>query len=89
MSIPDHSEGTCSEDLSSDPSNFKKQIEVDGYFSPNDKKMDRSLTIEDKDVDNIHSDEEQHFLDDAEGSEYKLNTGELRSFRVQKYDLKN
>ena len=66
------SEGTCSEDSSSDPSNFKKQHEVDGYFSPNDKKMGRSLTIEDKDVDNIHSNE---------GSEYKLNTGELRSFK--------
>ena len=48
---------------------------------PTIKKMDRSLTIEDKDVDNIHSDEEQHLLDDAEGSEYKLNTGELRSFK--------
>ena len=81
LSIPDHSEGTCSEDSSSDPSNFKKQHEVDGYFSPSDKKMDRSLTIEDKDVDNIHRDEEQHLLDDAEGSEYKPNTGELRSFK--------
>ena len=48
---------------------------------PTIKIMDRSLTIEDKDVDNIHSDEEQHLLDDAEGSEYKLNTGELRSFK--------
>ena len=39
--------------------------------------MDRSLTIEDKDVENFHSDEEQHLLDDAEGSEYKLKTEEF------------
>ena len=42
--------------------------------------MDCSLTTEDKDVDNFHSDEEQHLLDDADGSEYKLKTGEQRSF---------
>ena len=79
MSIPDHSEGTCSED-STDPSTFKKQLQVDGYFFPNNKEIDCSLTTEDKDVDNFNSDEEQHLLDDADGSEYKLKTGEQRSF---------
>ena len=39
--------------------------------------MDHSLTIEDKDVEIFHSDEEQHLLDDAEGSEYKLKTEEF------------
>ena len=80
LSIPDHSEGMCSEDSSSDPSNFKKQHD---YFSPSDKDMDRSLTIEDKDVDDFHSDEEQHLLDDADGSEYKLKTGELKNTKIR------
>ena len=84
LSIPDHSEGTCSEDSSSDPSNFKKQHEIDDYFSPNDSDMDHSLTMEHQDIDNIHSDEEQHLLDGADGSEYKLKTGELRSFKSTK-----
>ena len=81
LSIPDHSEGMCSEDSSSDPSNFKKQNEIDDCFSPNDNDMNRSLTMEHH---NIHSDEEQHLLDGADGSEYKLKTGELRSFKSTK-----
>ena len=39
--------------------------------------MDCSLTIEDQDVENFDNDEEQHLLDDAEGSEYKLRTEEF------------
>ena len=69
LSIPDHSEGTVSDD----PSTFaKQQHEVDGYFSPNENEMDNSLTTEDKHASSFHSDEEQHLLDDAEGSECKL-----------------
>ena len=85
VAIPDHSEGTPPEE-SADPSHFKKQHEVDRYFSPNKNEMYDNLTIEDNHTSDYHSDEEQHLLDDADGSEYKMKTGELKS---TKHDMKS
>ena len=82
LSIPDHSEGTLPEE-SADPSHFKKQHEVNGYFSPNENGIDGNLTTKDRLAGNFHSGEEQHLLDDAEGSEYKMKTGELKSTKIR------
>ena len=79
LNLPDHSEGTVSED-STDPSSFKKQHDIDGYCSHGENEMDSNLTIEDKHVSSFHSDEEQHLLDNTEGSEYKLKI-ELKSLQ--------
>ena len=44
--------------------------------------MDNNLTTEDKHASSFHSDEEQHLLDNAERSEYKLKTRELKGTKV-------
>ena len=85
LSIPDHSEGTPP-DESADLSHFKKQHEGDGYFTPKENKMDGDLTTDDKLASSFHSDEQQHLLDDAEGSEYKLETGKLKSTKMRYHE---
>ena len=84
LSIPDHSEGT-SPDEPPDLSHFKKQREGDGYFKPKENEMDGNLTTEEKLSSSFHN-EQQHLLDDAGGSEYKLETGKLKSTKMRYHE---
>ena len=79
LSIPDQSDGTPTED-SGGPSQFKKQHENDGYFSPTDENKigAGNLTAEDQLASSLHSDEEQHLLGDV--------TGEIKSTKTQFYE---
>ena len=85
LSIPDHSEGT-SPDEPADLSHFKKQCEGDGYYNPKENEMDGNLTTEEKFSSSFHNDEQQHLLDDAGGSEYKLETGILKNTKMRYHD---
>ena len=82
LSIPDHSDQTPPEELA-DPSHFKKQHEIDGYLPANENELDSNLTTADKLTNHFHSDEQQHLLDDANGSKYKMKTGELNSTKLR------
>jgi hypothetical protein len=75
LSIPDHSEG-MPPDESANLSHFNRDHEGDGYFSQNenDNIMDGNLITEDK------------LASDAEGSEYKLETGKLTSTKTRYYE---
>ena len=86
MSIPDHSEGTPPNEPP-DISHFKKQHEGDGNFKPKENEMDGNLTTEEKLSSSFHNDEQQHLLDDAEGSQYnKFDTGKLKSTKMRYHE---
>ena len=50
-----------------------------------DSEMDGNLTTEDKLTSDFHN-EQQYLLDDAGGSEYKLETGKLKSTKMRYHE---